>query len=117
MGPSASVEYIWVVQWCNEFELVFSGHFSAKHTHTHTHNFQGQSDASALSRAILLMVLSLWDWPIWSPLLSYCGATPAFSVLASSALPAYLETEFMVGGLSLDTAQVLCSLVAALDAK
>ena len=66
---------------------------------------------------ILLMVLSLWDWPIWSPLLSYCGATPAFSVLASSALPAYLETEFMVGGLSLDTAQVLCSLVAALDAK
>ena len=78
---------------------------------------QGQSDASALSRAILLMVLSLWDWPIWSPLLSYCGATPAFSVLASSALPAYLETEFMVGGLSLDTAQVLCSLVAALDAK
>ena len=80
-------------------------------------NFQGQSDASALSRAILLMVLSLWDWPIWSPLLSYCGATPAFSVLASSALPAYLETEFMVGGLSLDTAQVLCSLIAALDAK
>ena len=78
---------------------------------------QSQSDASALSRAILLIVLSLWDWPIWSPLLSYCGATPAFSVLASSALPAYLETEFMVGGLSLDTAQVLCSLVAALDAK
>ena len=113
MGPSASVEYIWVVQWCNEFELVFSGHFSAKKKN----NFQGQSDASALSRAILLMVLSLWDWPIWSPLLSYCGATPAFSVLASSALPAYLETEFMVGGLSLDTAQVLCSLIAALDAK
>ena len=111
MGPSASVEYIWVVQWCNEFELVFSGHFSERK------KILGQSNASALSRAILLIVLSLWDWPIWSPLLSYCGATPAFSVLASSALPAYLETEFMVGGLSLDTAQVLCSLIAALDAK
>ena len=116
MGTSASVEYIWVVQWCSEFELVFSGHFSAK-KQNNNNNFQGQSNASALSRAILLIVLSLWDWPIWSPLLSYCGATPAFSVLASSALPASLETEFMVGGLSLDTAQVLCSLIAALDAK
>ena len=108
VGTSASVGYIQMVQRYNQFRIAFPGLFSAKKKNEKIiyiqNNFLGQSIAYAESRPVLMAVLVSRIGQYGALVSLTVGATPAFSVLASSTLACGIC--FVVGELNVVAAQV-----------
>ena len=111
VGASASDGHIQMVQRYNQSRIAFPGLFSVKKKEKKNiyiykifpgpiHRLCGESTCIDGSS-------SLSDWAIWSPRFSHCGGHSSTFSLGSSTLACGICS--IVGGLSLDTAQVRCS--------
>ena len=100
-----------MVQRYNQFRIAFPGLFSVKKKQKEfiyiQNNFLGQSIAYAESRPVLMAVQVSRIGQYGALVSLTVGATPAFSVLASSTLACGIC--FVVGELSVVAAQVRCS--------
>ena len=100
-----------MVQRYNQSRIAFPGLFSVKKkekkTYIYTKYFLGQSIAYAESRPVLMAVQVSRIGQYGALVSLTVGATPAFSVLASSTLACGIC--FVVGELSVVAAQVRCS--------
>ena len=103
VGTSASDGYIQMVQRYNQSRIAFPGLFSVN-IYIYTKYFLGQSIAYAESRPVLMAVQVSRIGQYGALVSLTVGATPAFSVLASSTLACGIC--FVVGELNVVAAQV-----------